>query len=77
LGKDLTQRTILFLSLKVKLRSDEVEEFMGLFESFVLILRAQACVPGFLETFSIFIDMEKSACSSSCVKKVRNQKKIF
>jgi hypothetical protein len=69
-GKDMTQRSLLFLSFKVKMSQDEVEEFMELFEAMVLILRAKACIPGYLETFSLFVDMEKSTFSSNCVKKV-------
>lgn len=55
------------ISFKSRMKTEEIDEFMELFDAFLLILRIKACVPGYVERFGLFFDMESSACSSNFV----------
>lgn len=63
LGKNKKDEALLIISLKSRIKSSELEEFMTLVEAIFLIFRTKACIPGYHEKFSIMIDLDKSNCS--------------
>lgn len=68
-GKDKNDHSLLVISLKSKIRSDELEEFMLLVHALFLVMRLKACVPVYHERYSVFFDIEKSMCSNSFISK--------
>lgn len=75
LGKNKNNEALLIISLKSKIKSSELEEFMSLIEVLFLVFRLKACIPGYHERFSVLIDLDKSTCSliffSNLLKKLR------
>jgi hypothetical protein len=57
------------ISLKSRIRVDELDEFMMLVHALCLIMRLKACVPIYHERFSIFLDLEKKMCRSGFISR--------
>jgi hypothetical protein len=53
----------LFLSLRNRIRTEELDEFMELFEFYLISMRILACVPIYCEKISIWIDFKNATWS--------------
>lgn len=67
--KDRTNHALLIISLKSKIGSSELDEFMLLVHALFFVMRLKACIPVYHERFSVFLDIEKSMCSVNFTSK--------
>lgn len=74
-GKDKNHEALMIISLKSKIKSQELDEFMTLVEAMFLLFRLKACIPEYHERFSVLIDLHQSTCSlifvSNFLKRLR------
>lgn len=62
-GKCKDECTNVYFCMNPKIRSVELNEFLGLTKFFLVLIRNMCCVPGYLERFNIIINLKDSEAS--------------
>lgn len=70
-GKDNLQQAVIYFNFRVRVRSEEMDEFFEMVDAISLIVRSKACIPAYHEKTSIVIDFIDSKCSKSFIKMVK------
>lgn len=68
--RDNHGQSLMVLSLRSPIRSKEIKDFWKVFLMLFMIFRTEACVPEYMESFGLIIDMKDNACSKKFLKKV-------
>lgn len=63
LGKCKEECTNIIINTSPKIRSCELEEFMGLLKIVIFVTRNQSCLPMYQERFNIILDLSTNECS--------------
>lgn len=62
-GKCKEECTNIIINTSPKIRSCELEEFLGLLKIVIFVTRNQSCLPKYQERFNIILDLSSNECS--------------
>jgi len=66
-GKCRDECTNIYLSMNPKIRSVELNEYLGLVKFLILLVRNQTCVPGYLERVNLILNFKESESSKAFI----------
>lgn len=64
-GKSKDESTNFYFHFDPKIRSVELNEFLGLVKFLLLLVRNQTCIPGYLERINLIISLKDNQCSTA------------